>query len=76
MFRRVFARLSSAVDLARLFDLPDRHPDRMIAASIELYASRLNQAEEISEQLQVSLSVKWHDQRYTRKIGGGFTKSS
>ena len=26
-----------ALDLARLFDLPDRHPDRMIAASIVLY---------------------------------------
>jgi hypothetical protein len=31
MQRRVLARLG------RLFDLPDRHPDRMIAASIVLY---------------------------------------
>jgi hypothetical protein len=28
---------TSALDLARLFDLPDRHPDRMIAAQIVLY---------------------------------------
>jgi hypothetical protein len=34
MLRRVLARLGRALDLARLFDLPDRHPDRMIAASI------------------------------------------
>ena len=37
MLRRVFARLGRALDLARLFDLPDGHPDRMIAASIALY---------------------------------------
>jgi hypothetical protein len=37
MLRRVLARLGRAFDLARLFDLPDRHPDRMIAASIVLY---------------------------------------
>ena len=37
MLRRVLARLGRALDLARLFDLPDRHPDRMIAASIVLY---------------------------------------
>jgi hypothetical protein len=35
--RRVLARLRRALDLARLFELPDRHPDRMIAASIVLY---------------------------------------
>ena len=38
MFRRVLAILGRALDLARLFDLPDGHPDRMIAASIALYA--------------------------------------
>jgi len=37
MLRRVLARLSRALDLARLFDLPDNHPDRMLAASIVLY---------------------------------------
>jgi hypothetical protein len=37
MLRRALARLRRALDLARLFDLPDRHPDRMIAASIVLY---------------------------------------
>jgi hypothetical protein len=37
MLRRVVARLRRVLDLARLFDLPDRHPDRMIAASIVLY---------------------------------------
>jgi len=37
MLRRVIARLRRALDLARLFDLPDRHPDRMLAASIVLY---------------------------------------
>jgi hypothetical protein len=37
MLRRVLARLGRALDLARLFDLPDRHPDRMIAASVVLY---------------------------------------
>ena len=37
MLRPVLARLGRALDLARLFDLPDRHPDRMIAASIVLY---------------------------------------
>jgi hypothetical protein len=37
MLRRVLARLGRALDLARLLDLPDRHPDRMIAASIVLY---------------------------------------
>jgi hypothetical protein len=37
MLRRVLARLRRALDLARLFDLPDRHPDRIIAASIVLY---------------------------------------
>jgi hypothetical protein len=35
--RRALARLGRALDLARLFDLPDNHPDRMIAASIVLY---------------------------------------
>jgi hypothetical protein len=29
--------LGCALALARLFDLPDRHPDRMIAASVVLY---------------------------------------
>jgi len=33
MLRRILAGLDHALDLARLFDLPDRHPDRMIAAS-------------------------------------------
>jgi hypothetical protein len=37
MLRRVLARLARVLDLARLFDLPDRHPDRMIAESIVLY---------------------------------------
>jgi hypothetical protein len=37
MSRRILARLRRALDLARLFDLPDRHPDRMVAASIVLY---------------------------------------
>ena len=37
MLRRVLARLGRALNLARLFDLPDRDPDRMIAASIGLY---------------------------------------
>jgi hypothetical protein len=37
MFRRVLAILGRALDLARLFGLPDQHPDRMIAASIVLY---------------------------------------
>ena len=37
MLRRVFARLGHALDLARLFDLPDENPDWMIAASIVLY---------------------------------------
>jgi hypothetical protein len=37
MLRRALARLGRALDLARLFDLPDHHPDRMIAASIVLY---------------------------------------
>jgi hypothetical protein len=38
MLRRVLARLGRALDLApRVFDLPDRHPDRMIAASVVLY---------------------------------------
>jgi hypothetical protein len=37
MLRRALARLGRALDLARLFDLPDGNPDRMIAASIVLY---------------------------------------
>jgi hypothetical protein len=37
MLRRILARLRRALDLARLLDLPDRHPDRMIAASIVLF---------------------------------------
>jgi hypothetical protein len=37
MLRRLLARLELALDLARLFDLPDQHPDRMIAASVVLY---------------------------------------
>ncbi len=37
MLRRALARLGRALDLARLVDLPDGHPDRMIAASIVLY---------------------------------------
>ena len=31
MLRRALARLCHALHLARLFDLPDQHPDRMIA---------------------------------------------
>jgi len=34
MLRRVLARLDRALDLARLLELPDEHPDRMIAASV------------------------------------------
>jgi hypothetical protein len=37
MLRRILARLGRPPGLARLFDLPDHHPDRMIAASIVLY---------------------------------------
>ena len=37
MLRHALARLGRVLDLARLFDLPDNHPDRMIAASIMLY---------------------------------------
>jgi len=37
MLCRVLARLGRVLDLARLFDLPGEHPDRMIAASIVLY---------------------------------------
>jgi hypothetical protein len=37
MLRRVLARLGRALDLARLFDLPDGHPDRLLAASIVLH---------------------------------------
>ena len=37
MLRRVLARLRHVLDLGRLFDLPDGHPDRMLAASIVLY---------------------------------------
>src|SRR5262249_55701479 len=34
---RVLARLRRALDLARLFELPAWHPDRMIAAQLVLY---------------------------------------
>jgi hypothetical protein len=37
MFRRVLARIARALDLARLLNLPPRHPDRMIAARVVLY---------------------------------------
>ena len=37
MLRRVLDKPRRALDLARLFNLPDLHPDRMIAASIVLY---------------------------------------
>jgi hypothetical protein len=37
MLRCVLARLGRVLDLASLFDLPDNHPDRMIAASVALY---------------------------------------
>jgi len=37
MYGCVLARLGHVLDLARFFDLPDRHPDRMIAASVVLY---------------------------------------
>jgi hypothetical protein len=37
MLRRLLARLARAFDLARLFDLPPWHPDRMIAAQLVLY---------------------------------------
>jgi hypothetical protein len=36
MLRRILARLGRALDVARLFDIPDGHPDRMIAASVVL----------------------------------------
>ena len=36
MLRRALARLGRTLDLARLFELPERHPDRMIAASLVL----------------------------------------
>jgi hypothetical protein len=39
MLRRVLARIGHVLDLASLFDLPDHHPDRMIAASIVLYVA-------------------------------------
>jgi hypothetical protein len=37
MVRRLLAKLARALDLARLFDLPSWHPDRMIAAQLTLY---------------------------------------
>jgi hypothetical protein len=37
MFRRVLARIVRALDLARLLDLPPRHPNRMITAQVVLY---------------------------------------
>ncbi len=37
MLRRVLDRLRRALDLARLFELPAWHPDRMIAAQLVLY---------------------------------------
>jgi hypothetical protein len=37
MLRRVLDRLRHALDLARLFELPAWHPDRMIAAQLVLY---------------------------------------
>ena len=37
MLRRALARLARILDLARLFDLPDGHPDRMLAAQIVPY---------------------------------------
>ena len=39
MLRRALARVAHTLDLASLFDLPDGHPDRMIAASVVLYIS-------------------------------------
>jgi hypothetical protein len=40
MLRRVLARISSALDLARLLDLPDNHPEPHVAASTVLYIAR------------------------------------
>jgi hypothetical protein len=37
MMRRVLAKLARVLDLARLFELPAWHPDRMIAAQLVLY---------------------------------------
>lgn len=37
MRRRFRDRLARFPDIARLFDLPPRHPDRMIAAQLVLY---------------------------------------
>ena len=37
MLRRLLARLARAFDLARLFELPPGHPDRMIARQLTLY---------------------------------------
>jgi hypothetical protein len=36
MFRRVLAKVGRALDLVCFFDLPDRHSDGMIAASVVL----------------------------------------
>jgi len=51
MLRRILARVSRVLDLARLLDLPDNHPDRMIAASIVLYVARAS-----SSMLEVATS--------------------
>jgi hypothetical protein len=37
MFRRVLGKIARALDLARILDLPPRHPERMIAAQLVLY---------------------------------------
>ncbi len=37
MPRRLLDRIGRALDLARLFELPAWHPDRMIAAQLVLY---------------------------------------
>jgi hypothetical protein len=37
MFHRALARIARALDLARILDLPPRHPERMIAAQVAVY---------------------------------------
>jgi hypothetical protein len=37
MLRRILAKVSRVLDLARLFNLPDNHLERRIAASIVLH---------------------------------------
>jgi hypothetical protein len=37
VIRKALVKLRGALDLARLFELPAWHPDRMIAAQVVLY---------------------------------------